>query len=368
MEVKRKILLNPGPATTTDSVKMAQVVSDICPREQEFAELVEFITEELTVFVGDPKDYVTVLFGGSGTAVVESMISSAVTGPLLVINNGAYGKRMCQIAEIYNLNYVEYKHSPVKELDLDHLKKYIMDSKLKFSHLAMVHHETTTGMLNDLEGVGKICQALGIELIVDGVSSYAAVPIDMKKMNISFLASTSNKNIQGMPGCGFVIAKKNSLDRLKDSKARNLYLSLYDQHSFFQQKKQLRFTPPVQTFYALKQAIIETKREGVEARYLRYSKSWQTLVKGLAELGLELLLPENCQGKLITTIIEPANDNYSFEKMHDYLYDKDITIYPGKLFEQNTFRVANIGAIDFRDIEIFLKELKSYLVSIGHIR
>jgi 2-aminoethylphosphonate-pyruvate transaminase len=363
-EIKRNILLNPGPATTTDTVKYAQVMPDICPREKEFGELMHYICDELTGFVADKKDYATVLFGGSGTAVVEAIISSVIgDGEVLIINNGAYGKRMCQIADAYDINYSEFISSGTEPIDIDEVIE-IIKTNPNITHISVVHHETTTGLLNDIESIGALCKKHSLDLIVDTVSSYAAIPIDMKKMNISFMASTSNKNIQGMAGVGFVIANKEALEKTKTIKPKNYYLNLYAQYEYFIKTDQTRFTPPVQTLYALKQAIKETKEEGVEQRYQRYSAAWNVLIDGLENLGLKILLKREHQSKLITTIIDPENPNYDFEKMHDYLYDESFTIYPGKVQDTNTFRLANIGAIDSTDINNFLLVLEKYLLSI----
>ncbi len=261
MEIRRNILLNPGPATTSDTVKLAQIVPDICPREKEFGSIMEFISRELTEFVGSNEKYTTILFGGSGTAAVEAILSSVVDNKtILIINNGAYGKRMCEIAEIYNLNYIEFKSSPIETINLKELEEVIKknneESKINncgaISHLAVVHHETTTGILNDIELLGEICKKYSIEMIVDAMSSFAGIPIDMDKMNIKYLASSSNKCIQGMAGISFVVADKKALNNTQNIKPRNLYLNIYKQYSYFKDNYQMRFTPPVQILYAFK--------------------------------------------------------------------------------------------------------------------
>ena len=361
-EIKRNILLNPGPATTTDTVKYSQVVPDICPRETEFGDLMKETSYDLTTFVtANPDEYTTVFFGGSGTSGVEAVVSSIVreNDNVLVINNGAYGARILKMTEIYNYKTVEFKSSQYDGIDLAKLEKIIDENNI--NKLFMVHHETTTGLLNDISSVGKICKKYGVELAVDTISSYAATPIDMDQMNLSYIVSTSNKNIQGMAGISFVIAKKTILENLSKIKPRNLYLNLYDQYKFMKKSTQLRFTPPVQTFYALKQAIAEAKEEGIENRYNRYRDCWKVLKEGLKDLNLEVLVDEKYQSGLITTIVEPASSKYDFDKMHDFLYSKDITIYPGKVSDKSTFRIANIGAIDKADIQLFLKHLKEYL-------
>ena len=196
---------------------------------------------------------------------------------------------------------------------------------------------------------------------VVAMSSYAAVPIDMQKMNISYLAASANKNLQGMAGVSFVTANKDRLEKTEQIKPRNLYLHLYDQYRYFQMNKQLRFTPPVQTMYALKQAIIETQWEGIEKRYERYSKSWTTLTDGITQLGLTYLVPETHHSKIITSILEPSDKKYNFDIMHDFFYKQGFTIYPGKIDKLETFRIANIGDITYRDIERFLHLLEQYL-------
>jgi len=364
--VKRNILLNPGPATTTDSVKYAQVVPDICPREKEFGDLMDSISVELTGFVANPRKYTTVLFCGSGTAVVEAILSSVIGKDerILIVNNGAYGKRMCQIAEVYNINYVEFKSRNDIPLDLDRLESSLRDSDKRISLLAVVHNETTTGLLNDIQAIGTICKRNNVKFIVDAMSSYAAIPIDMEEMNIGFLAASANKNLQGMPGIGFVIANREMLENTRSIRPRNFYLNLYAQYKNFSETKQMRFTPPVQILYALKQAILESRIEGVEARYARYSKSWRVLIEGIERLGLIYLVPKEYQSRIITAIVDPDIEGYNFNDMHDFFFMNGFTIYPGKLDNANTFRIANIGDITSDDVVSFVTLLEQYLSDI----
>jgi len=356
----QNILLNPGPATTTPTVKLAQVVDDICPREKEFGDLMEWVSNELTSIVANNDEYTTTLFGGSGTAVVEAALTSVVPHDkkVLIVNNGAYGKRMCQIAKTYDMDFIEYQSSPIEPIDMQKLEDTIKKDK-DISHLAVVHNETTTGLLNNLDQIGELAKKYNIKLMVDAMSSYAAIPIDMKKQNISYLCASSNKNIQGMAGVGFVISNIEDLEKTKKINPRNFYLSLYAQYQNFIKSHQMRFTPPVQTLYALKQAIVEAKEEGIENRYKRYSKSWETLTNNLKEMGLKYLVDDKYHSKIITSIFIPKG--IDFNQMHDYFYERGFTIYPGKVEEFNTFRVANIGEIDYRDIERFLELLKGYL-------
>ncbi len=361
--MKRNILLNPGPATTTDTVKQAMVVPDICPREKEFGKVMEEVSKGLVRIAANEESYTAVLFGGSGTAGVEAVLTSVGTigNSILVVNNGAYGARMCQICEAYEIPYTEWKDSPMKELDFERLEQYLEEHHSEHAYIAMIHSETTTGIVNDIGRVGEMAKKYGLELIVDAMSSFAGIPIDMEKMNVTYLVSSSNKNIQGMAGVTFVICRKDALLSLKGTKPRNFYLNLYAQYEYFQKEYQMRFTPPVQTLYALRQAIAELEEETLEGRYARYRENWETLDRGLERLGFVRPLPANVQGPIITTVLEPEDESFSFEEMHDYLYARGFTIYPGKIGEQKTFRIANIGAIDKQDIEAFLACLEEYL-------
>lgn len=359
----RQILLNPGPATTTDTVKLAQLGADICPRDRQFGDQMFKICQDLAAFVGPITDYHTVLFGGSGTAGVEAMITSMVTKKLLIINNGAYGKRIGQICERYRIPYVSFDSSPIEPLDLA-----LLEAKIKselpngLSHVAVIHHETTSGILNPLTEIGKLCKQHNLCYLVDAMSSYGAIPISMEDSHIDALVSSSNKNIQGMAGITFVIAKRDRLNELEKIEPRTFYLDLGDQYRSFQKTRQTRFTPPVQTLYALRQAIQETQDEGIENRYARYSKSWETLINGMANLGLSYYVVKEHHSRIITSFEEPKAAHYDFEHMCDTLSKQRFTIYPGKIQSLPTFRIANIGAIDHTDIEAFLDALKGYLI------
>jgi len=374
VDIKRNILLNPGPATTSDTVKFAQVVPDICPREKEFGEVMEFVSKELTNFVGSNDEYATILFGGSGTAAVEAILSSVIDEEIvLIINNGAYGKRMCEMAEIYNLNYIEYKSSAIEKINLNELEELIKiynlnnvdNHKKNVSHLAVIHHETTTGILNDIKSIGQICKKYKIEMIVDAMSSFAGIPITMDEMNIKYLISSSNKCIQGMAGISFVIANIESLEKTKNIKPRNLYLNMYKQYSYFKDNYQMRFTPPVQVLYALKQAIVETKEETIKKRNERYEECCQILWKGLDKIKLKKLVGEEASSMLLTSIVEPKIKGYSFEELHDYLYNRGFTIYPGKIASENTFRIANIGQIYPENMTKFIEILEEYFAQLA---
>jgi len=362
--VRREVLLNPGPATTSDSVKYAQICADICPREEEFGEVMEWICNELSLMAGRPGQVETVIFGGSGTAADEVMLSSCVPDEarLLVIDNGAYGARLAKIASVYKLKFEVYKSSGFLPLDLDAVKARLVDGG--FTHLAVVYHETTTGLLNPAPEICRFCHERGITTIVDAVSAFAAIPIDMDREAFDFMASTSNKNIQGMAGVGFVFCRQEALEKIAVYPPRNYYLNLWDQYTHFKKNRQTRFTPPVQALYALRQAILETRREGIENRYARYSSCWDVLVKAVKKIGLSMLVPEAAQSKLITAILDPPSPNYSFESLHDLARSRGFTIYPGKLSEADTFRIANIGDIRPEEMGVFTELLENYMNSL----
>lgn len=363
-QVRREVLLNPGPATTTDSVKYAQVCADICPREEEFGKMMRWICDELTDFVGSREEYETVLFAGSGTLADEVMISSCVpqNGKLLVIRNGSYGERMAKIASVYKLNYDTFDSSSYEALDLDLLTKEL--KKGGYTHLAAVYHETTTGLLNPIPEIGRICHDLGIITIIDTVSAFAAIPIDMKRDCIDFMASTSNKCIQGMAGACFVFCNRAELEKLANEPMRNYYMNLYDQYQNFAKTLQTRFTPPVQVLYALRQAIIETKQETIANRYARYTACWEVFVSVVKELKLEMLVKEEVQSHLITAVLEPKNTAYSFDEFHDQARSLGFTIYPGKLGNINTFRIANIGDIQVEEMVEFTHFMRKFFAKL----
>jgi 2-aminoethylphosphonate-pyruvate transaminase len=362
--IERNVLLNPGPATTTDSVKHAQVVPDICPREKEFCNLMSEIRRKIVKVVYGDDRYTSILFAASGTGAVEACISSTLPDEkkILIINNGAYGRRMIEIAQrYYNQEQILTYEMPFGDYPDINVIKDIITKEKDIAVISIVHHETTTGMLNPVEEITKIAHQKNIDVIIDAMSSYAGVVIDVISSDYDYLISSSNKCIQGMAGISFVICKKDKLEKTKNYRKNNFYFNLWQQYSFFEEAGQMQFTPPVQIAYALNQALDEFFEETSEGRYRRYADSWKTLVEGLKRLNFQLLLPEEHQSKLLTAVIEPESSNYNFEEMHDYLHARGFTIYPGKGAKKNTFRIANIGAINREDIEHFLPVLQQYL-------
>jgi 2-aminoethylphosphonate aminotransferase len=365
------ILLNPGPANTSPAVKQALLCDDICPRETEFGKVMRGVCEGLVRLVDPGDEYAAVLLGGSGTAAVEASIASAVPadGQLLVIDNGAYGTRMVQIAEAYRLPH-DVEHFGVGGwIDIERVTQRLVQQShtgRPYTQLAVVHHETTTGMLNPVEAIGALCREHGVELIVDAMSSYAGIPISMNAMGADFLISSANKCVQGMAGLSFVICRRRRVESMTVAPGRSLYLDLGEQYRYFERNSQMRFTPPVQVVYALAAAIEELEAEGgVAARHQRYRECWQTLDRGMQGLGFRRLLPDHQLSRILTSYIEPTHEDYSYERLHDLLYNKGFTIYPGKGGKRATFRLANMGNIRPGDMDRFIGTMRQTVAEMG---
>lgn len=356
-EFDRKILLNPGPATTSQRVKEAQLVPDICPREDEFGQLIHDICDGILKIGNGLETHNVSIFGASGTGAMEACLVSSL-GPddhVLIITNGAYGIRMKEICNGYGRkcsSLFEFGNYP----EPDRIKKEL--SSGGYTHLAMVHHETSTGMMNPLEEVAKICQESGVKYIVDAMSSFGAYPIDMQDLHIDYLFSSSNKCIHGMAGLSFVLFHKDRIDDLK-ANGTGFYFDVFKQWDNLQKKNQLRFTPPVQTCYAFLEAIKEHQEEGLENRWNRYQTNWQKLYDGFKALGFTFFLPEEQESKILLAI-NLDKSGLDFDDFHDYLYKNGITIYPGVIPESRTFRVAVIGDLYEKDMDKVLKNVKNY--------
>lgn len=360
---KRNVLLNPGPATTTETVKKAMVVPDICPREKEFGDVMKRVGEKLVDVVGGAGDYVAVPFCGSGTLGLEACISSMVPDgrKLLVVDNGAYGTRIVKIARIHKIEVLVHQKQWGESPDLEAIEALLQANAGQVSHLAVVHHETTTGMLNPVQDCIRLAHRHGVQVMVDAMSSYAGIPIDARTMDFDYLVSSSNKCIQGMPGITFVICRKAAMESSADMAPRTLYMDLHQQYRYFVENHQSAFTPPVQVFYALDRALDEYFEETGPGRAARYAESFRVLMEGVRSLGFRPLLRDDQQSGILLAIEEPSNPAYSFDDLHDHMRALGFTIYPGKGAFLPTFRLSVLGAITYRDIQEFLDELKRYL-------
>jgi 2-aminoethylphosphonate aminotransferase len=341
---------------------MAQVVPDICPREQEFVEVMDEVRQGLLDVVAADDEYTCIILAGSGTAAMDAVINSAVppNKKIMVINNGAYGERMVKIARAYNIDCVDLAVPWTEVPDLAVVESSLRkDSEI--THVAIVHHETTTGTLNPIREIGEVVHSLNKLVIADTISSFAGIPLNIQNDHIDYLMSTSNKCIQGMAGVCFVICKKSEIEKTANYLSRSFYLNLYQQYKYFEEHGEMQFTPPVQVIYALRQAIKEYFREGSDGRHKRYCDNWRVLTHGLRDIGFTLLLADNVQSHILTTVVEPDHPNFNFHRMHDLLHERGFTIYPGKIGDKNTFRIANMGEIDSQDINNFIVCLKEIL-------
>ena len=355
MQIKRNILLNPGPATTTDTVKMAQVVPDICPREKEFASMMKQMREDLVRIVhGNLNMYTSVLFCGSGTVVMDVCISSLLPEgkKILIINNGTYSMRAVEICEYYNLPFINFE-CPIDELpDLDKVEQ-ILKGNRDIALVYTTHNETGTGILNPVREIGSLAHKYGAVFIVDTISTYAMRPIDIEKDNIDFCMASAQKGLMAMTGLSFVIGNTELVKKSAAYPKRSYYCNLYMQYHFFETTGQMHFTPPVQTIYAARQALDEYFREGEESKWKRRSEVFEAIHAGLDKLGFKDIIRRDLQAGLGVTVKYPDDENWSFEKVHDYCYKRGFTIYPGKTSAQNTFRLCALGAITKEDIEDF---------------
>ncbi len=366
--VKRTVLLNPGPATTTDSVKYAQVMPDICPREQEFVDIMTTVRKDLVKVVhGDPEKYTAVIFTGSGTIIQDVCINSLVpeNKKLCVVNNGAYSARMVEIADYYHIPCVNLKFPATGLPDLEVVKKTLAQDK-DIAVVATVHHATGTGILNPVREIGKIAHDNGCIFVVDTISTYALRPIRIGEENIDFLMSSAQKGLAAITGASWTVGKIDEIEKSKDYPKRSYYCNLYMQYDFFERVGEMHFTPPVQTIYALRQAIKEYREEGEQARWERITRCWEAIHKGLAEIGLESVIDKEIQGHLVVTVKAPEDDKFDFLKLHDYCYERGFTIYPGKMFGLKTFRLCNLGIITERDIDDFYVVAKEAFKKMGY--
>lgn len=353
-------LLTPGPLTTSETVK-AKMMQDVCTWDDDFKNMTQYIRQELVKIADvDAKEYTTVLMQGSGTFGVESVLTSVIqaSDKILVLANGEYGKRMTSICQYHKIPYVQYLCPFDQIYDANDVERIIQNDS-SITHVAMIHSETTTGILNDLEAIKKLALQYNLTFIVDAMSSFGGIPIQMS--GIDFLISSANKCIQGVPGFSFVIANRKKLIASKGV-ARSLSLDLYDQWETMEKDGKWRFTAPTHAVLAFKQALKELQNEGgVMKRNKRYKNNQRLLVDSLSKLGFQPYLPTTTQGEIITTFYYPKASTFDFKKMYDYVKAKGFALYPGKLTDVDTFRVGNIGDIYIEDIYQLYQVIKQFL-------
>jgi 2-aminoethylphosphonate-pyruvate transaminase len=369
MQIKRNVLLNPGPSTTTDTVKMAQVVPDICPREKEFQSIMAPMREDLVKIVHGRDDYTAVLFCGSGTICIDIVLNSLLDEgkKALVINNGSYSQRAVDILNYYGLPVINLEQPIYTTPDLTVVEQTLKDNS-DIGYVYMTHHETGSGLLNPIREVGALAHKYNAFFITDTTSSYAMIPINVYDDNVDFCMASAQKGIQGMTGLSYVIGKRSIIEESKNYPKRSYYCNLYMQYDFFERTGEMHFTPPVQTIYAARQALIEYFNEGEAEKWNRHQRVMDAIHRGEEKLGLQEVLNRSVQSGLVSAVKYPEDPNWDFDKIHDYCYERGFTIYPGKIESQGTFRLCALGTIDEQDIEefwaVFEEALNHYNITI----
>lgn len=357
------LLLTPGPLSTSPTVRAA-MLRDWCTWDDDYnLGIVTPIREGLVRLASAtrPEAYTAVLMQGSGTFSVEAMIGTTVPsdGRLLVLANGEYGNRLARIAQTLKLNTVVHDSGELAPPDLAKLEAALA-SDPAITHVVCVHSETTTGMLNPLAEIARRVKRHGKIFLVDSMSAFGGVPLDLAELGIDFLVSSANKCIQGVPGFGFVIARRDELAKCQ-GRARSLSLDLYDQWQGMEKGHgKWRFTSPTHTVRAFAQAMKELVEEGgVAARHARYCENQRRLVAGMERLGFRCLLPHALHSPIITGFHSPAPADYSFRKFYEALKARGFVIYPGKVTNIDSFRIGTIGHVFPEDIDRLIGEVEA---------
>jgi 2-aminoethylphosphonate-pyruvate transaminase len=363
---KDKPLFTPGPLTTSRTVKQA-MLRDLGSRDYEFISLIQEIRDGL-LELGEVTDegYEAILMQGSGTFGIEAVLASVTPpdGKWLVVINGAYGHRIAHIAEVLKLDVARLTYPENTTPKPAEIAAALAQDEA-ITHVAVVHCETTTGIINPIEEIGAIVYEAGRQLFVDAMSSFGAVPLNLAENHIDYLVSSANKCIEGVPGFSFVLCR---LDCLKETAgyARSVSLDLLDQYHGFEKNGQFRFTPPTHVLAAFRQALAELETEGgIAGRAERYRRNYETLIDGMRKMGFkEYLRPED-QGYIITSFLYPDDPNFSFEKFYESLNQKDYVIYPGKVSDADCFRIGNIGRIFEADVKALLAAIAETISEMG---
>lgn len=350
-------LFTPGPLTTSPAVKAA-AQHDLGSRDPRFLEVNRRMMDRLLAIAGGAGSHACIPLQGSGTFAVEAMLTSLVpgNGKLLVLQNGAYGRRMARICQVAGLSHSVLGWPETEAVDPRQVAEALAADR-EISHVALVWCETTTGLLNPLAAVAEAVEAAERRLLVDAMSAFGALPIDAKQIRFEALAASSNKCLQGLPGLGFCIVEERAVEAAAGN-AVSLSLDLHDQWQGFVKTGQWRFTPPVQIVLALDRALEELWQEGgVPARHRRYQDNCLRLAEGLQAQGFSLLLPPDLQAPIIVTVLPPPLPGFDFKRLYEALAARGFLIYPGKLTEQESFRIGCIGDLRAPQIDALLSAL-----------
>jgi 2-aminoethylphosphonate-pyruvate transaminase len=359
----KKLLFTPGPLSTSATVKQA-MLQDVGSRDYEFIQAVKDIRNELLrlAHVSKEEGFESVLIQGSGTFGIEAVVSSVAgkNDSLLVLANGAYGERIVKMAMVHGIEHRVLRFAEDEIIAAEAVESFLR-SHPEITHVACIHSETTTGLFNPVTEIGVLCQKHGKVFIVDAMSSFGGVQMDMKAMHIDFLVSSSNKCIEGVPGFAFAICKRRELEKTK-GQARSLSLDLYEQWAGLEASGQFRFTPPTLCIMAFRQALKELKEEGgIAVREKRYQANKAVLDEGMAALGFKQYLRPQIQGHIITSFLYPGNPNFNFERFYQKLNSRGFVIYPGKLGKTDAFRIGNIGQIFPEDVKALIKAVREVM-------
>lgn len=358
-------LLTPGPLTTSLTVKQA-MLHDWGSRDKTFIEINRRVRDKLVAMAGGEGTHVCVPMQGSGTFAVEAMIGSFVPprGKLLVLINGAYGKRIQRICEYYKRDTVILEWAEDRPVDPAAVEKALA-ADATISHVAVIHCETTSGVLNPVADVAAVVAKAGRRLLIDAMSAFGAIALDAREVQFDAVAASSNKCIEGVPGLGFVICRKEALDACKGN-APSLTLDLFDQFLALERTGQWRFTPPIHCIVAFDQAIKEHEAEGgVAGRGGRYRSNCRILVDGMRKLGFETLLPDRLQAPIIITFHMPADPKFVFQTFYDKLSERGFVIYPGKLTVADSFRIGCIGRLGEKEMKGALAAIREVMGEMG---
>lgn len=359
------LLLTPGPLTTSKSVKEV-MVHDWGSRDAAFIAINQAVLEGLPKIIHGEADFVTVPMQGSGTFAVEAMLTSFVprSGKILVLVNGAYGLRAKKILDVAGRASVVYETPEDTPPDLAEIGE-ALERDPSITHVFAVHCETTSGIRNPIEAIAALVKRFGRKLLIDAMSAFGALPLDAREVTFDAVAASSNKCIQGVPGLGFVLARKDALAETKGN-ATTLVLDLHDQHQALSKTGQYRFTPPIHVIVAFHRALEEFWAEGgVAGRGERYAENARILIDGMERLGFETLLPRARQAPIIVTFRMPDDPSFVFQRFYDALKDRGYVIYPGKLTVAESFRIGCIGDLHAGDMTAFVETVAEVLGEMG---
>ncbi|TFY93619.1 2-aminoethylphosphonate--pyruvate transaminase [Pseudomonas nabeulensis] len=365
MTTAAPILLTPGPLTTAARTRQAMQV-DWGSWDEGFNQLTASVCEQLLAIIDGADSHHCVPLQGSGTFAVESAIGTLVprTGKVLVLINGAYGKRLAKICEVLGRDFSTFETAedqPTTAADVDRL----LHADTAITHVALIHCETSTGILNPLPEIAQVVKQHGKRLIIDAMSSFGALPIDARAVPFDALIAASGKCLEGVPGMGFVFANKQALAAAQGN-CHSLALDLFDQHAYMAKTGQWRFTPPTHVVAALHEALLQyAEAGGLPARHQRYARNCQVLLDGMAELGLRSFLPAAIQAPIIVTFHAPQDPRYQFKDFYERVKAKGFILYPGKLTQVDTFRVGCIGHVDTPDMHAAVSAIADVLHAMG---